>query len=58
MHEDAEYWTPKTVTQALMHEDAEYWKATMLVELTNHEEVFQSNEPPIPQEPGMKATPT
>ena len=46
------------MTQAMSSEDSEYWKAAILDELANHEEVFQSFGPPIPKEPGIKATPT
>ena len=49
---------PKTITQAMSSEDSEFWKAAILDELSNHEEVFQSYGPPIPKEPGIKATPT
>ena len=46
------------MTQAMTREDSEFWKATILDELSNHEEVLQSFGPPIPKEPGVKATPT
>jgi len=49
---------PKTMSQAMSSEDSEFWKAAILDELANHEEVFQSFGPPIPKEPGIKATPT
>ena len=46
------------MSQAMSSEDLEFWKAAILDELANHEEVFQSFGPPIPKEPGIKATPT
>ena len=46
------------MAQVLVHEDAEFWKAAMLDEMVNHEEIFGSFGPPIPQTPGMRATPT
>jgi len=47
---------PKMITQMISSEDSEFWKAAILDELSNHEEVFQFLGPPIPKEPGIKAT--